>query len=127
MSAEMDDCEYRDCWGVPCGPVTRPVAQVRAPLTGNIDQSTDNSTNKPLPWVALACLFGGLGFGGLIIMALLMPQYVRSEVRASNAELRADMAQQFAMLTAETGVAKYEASLAKTIAQRLDEQSKLKR
>ena len=64
----MEDCEYRSQWGTPdltSSPVTRPRVTVRneggAPSNTRIDAPTnvDNSTNKALPWVAIAMLLAG--------------------------------------------------------------------
>lgn len=61
---DMVDCEARDAWGNPVNcPITRPSAIVRsgrAPLTSSITQTTDNSSNKPLPWIAVSMLIAGM-------------------------------------------------------------------
>jgi hypothetical protein len=98
-------------------------------MTGNVNQNTDNSvgkrTNEALPWCVMAAAFGFLGFGGMIAVALLKPW--EAEGRAVRAEVRMEFTNELAALRADMDVAKYESSLAKTIAQRLDEQAKLKR
>ena len=122
-----DDSELGGLWRP--GPITRPRATVRTPINGDINQQTDNSVgkrvNEALPWCVMAAAFGFLGFGGMIAVALLKPW--ETEGRAIRAEVRAEFAERIANQDAYIEVAKYEASLAKTIAQRLDEQSKLKR
>lgn len=69
-----------------------------APLSGTVDQSTDNSvgkrTNDALPWCVLAALFGGLGFGGLVVLCLLVPWRAQGEL--SEAKMRAEFAQAIA-------------------------------
>ncbi len=66
MSAE--DEGFSDMWIVrPQGPVTRPRATVTsgsAPLTSTVDQRVDNSTNKPLPWIAVSMLIAGISIAG---------------------------------------------------------------
>lgn len=130
-SKDMLECELRDAFGNPVSrPIAWPVANVRAPLTGDINQNTDNSTNKPLPWVALGCFAGGMGFVAGIVALLVVfvagPAYIASEVRAARAEMRGEFADRNSKVQAEVDVAKYESSLAKTIAQRLDEKDKLR-
>jgi hypothetical protein len=104
------------------GPSTRPRANLRcepgsaitAPVS--LDQSQDNSSGKrindALPWAVLAALFGGLGFGGLVIMAIMMPQQMRAETRAAGAEIRAEFAQGVARAQALAELARKEASTA---------------
>lgn len=112
MSA--DDAGFTDCWIVPPhGPVTRPRANFNAPHTGPVDQSTDNSVGKndALPWAWTAALFGGLGFGGVIVLCLLKPW--ETSDRAAQAELRAEFAQRIARTEALAELARKEASTAK--------------
>lgn len=103
MSA--DDEGFTDMWIIPpcSGPITRPRATVSAPITGDVNQNTDNSVGKkvngPMPWVALACLFGGLGFGGMVVLCLLKPW--EASDRAAQAELRAEFAQELATVRVE--------------------------
>ena len=99
--------EPRTDQGYPCfdGPTTRPRARIEcAPGSAvggsvNLDQRTDNSTNKPMPWVALASLFGGLGFGGVMVLCVLKPWETAD--RAAQAELRAEFAQDIAAVRVE--------------------------
>jgi hypothetical protein len=86
MNAEADE---RNEFGLP---VARIIGGERSPLTGNIDQSV----NKALPWVAFSWFLSGGAIIGLILMALLMPKIIDSEVAAGTAQARADMAQQAA-------------------------------
>lgn len=114
--ADMLECEKRNEGGYPrVGiPTTRPIAKVRtghAPSTTKIEQNTDNSNNKPLPWVALGCALGGMGFAASLILAVLGPQYVRSESRSAQAELRAEFAQQIADARAEAKMAGTDAAI----------------
>jgi hypothetical protein len=105
-SKDMAECELRNAQGYPRphGPTTRPRATVRsggAPLTSHVDQSVDNSNNKALPWAVLAALFGGLGFGGVVVLCLLRPW--ETSDRASQAELRAEFAQRLAAVEKDAG------------------------
>jgi hypothetical protein len=61
---------------------------------GGVYAPIDASTNRPMPWVALACLCGGLGFGGLIILCILAPWRAQSEL--SEARMRAEFSDRFA-------------------------------
>lgn len=101
MSAE--DEGFTDMWIVPpcSGPSTRPRATLRAPITGDVNQNTDNSVgkNEALPWAVLAALFGGLGFGGVVVLCLLKPW--ESSDRVVKAELLAELAQEIATIRVE--------------------------
>ncbi|HYE70609.1 MAG TPA: hypothetical protein VD932_03700 [Aquabacterium sp.] len=67
----------------------------------NVDQSVGKRVNEALPWAVMAALFGGLAFGGLIIMAIMMPQQMRAETRAAQTEIRAEFAQEIARIDAK--------------------------
>jgi hypothetical protein len=85
-------CQARDAWGNPIqifGPHSR----------GNYSHQDDHSNNKALPWAVLAALFGGLGFGGLVVLCLLKPW--ETSDRAVQAELRAEFGQDIADIRAE--------------------------
>lgn len=127
-SKDMAECEIRNSEGYPRhhGPSTRPRATVRsggAPLTSHVDQSVDNSNNKALPWAVLAALFGGLGFGGLVVLCMLKPWETAD--RAAHAELRAEFAQDIADAKAQAHDAATDAKLWKnkvnTLEARLNE------
>jgi len=104
---DLLECEERDDNGYPRprGPITRPRATIDsggAPLNGtNVDQSVGKRVNEALPWAVMAALFGGLAFGGLIIMAIMMPQQMRAETRAAQTEIRAEFAQEIARIDAK--------------------------
>jgi len=76
---------------------------------GGVWSNVDNSSNKLGVWVALACMFGGLGFGSSLMIAIMVPRYTDRVVQAEVADLKAQL-----------DVAKYEASVAKLVAQRTE-------
>lgn len=118
---DMRDCESRNSDGYPCwsSPSTRPRigltmspgAAIGGPATFN--QPTDNSVGKrindALNW--FAALFGGLAFGGLIILCMVKPW--EAESRAARAEVRQQFAEDLARVTALAELARKEASTAK--------------
>jgi hypothetical protein len=59
----------------------------------------------------MAALFGGFGFGASVIVAIAMPQLMRSETRAASAELRAEFADEIADARAEARAAGTDAAL----------------
>jgi hypothetical protein len=60
----------------------------------------DNSTNKQIndwgPWVTVAGILGGLGFGGVIVGAILLPDLAesRAKAEAAMAQSKAEIARQ---------------------------------
>lgn len=82
-----------------------------SPLNAKI---TDNS-NRPMPWVALGCFAGGMGFvAGIIALLLLFvggPALIQAEGRALKAELRAEFAQDIADAKAQANDAGTDAKL----------------
>lgn len=94
---------------------------------GAVNAHVDNSYNKLGVWVALACICGA--GGGAFGLASFISQrnsdenfraVIQAEGRAVRAEIRADFADQLAKQKAELDVAKYEASIAKNTAQKLE-------
>lgn len=133
---DMRDCEQRDEFGHPHlpwaqapyahGPSTRPKATVDVAPGGAITapvsfrQDTDNSNGKQVnpavPWIiatGVCALSVGLALG----VALMSDGQIRAEGRAIRAEVRMDFAERIAKLEARVGVAEYEASVAKQLAQ----------
>ncbi len=109
----MSDLEQRDQWGNPwqAGPTKRPRA---CPTVGDgavswINQPTDNSNNKALPWAVLAALFGGMGFGGVLVLCVLAPWDAAD--RSLKAEVRAEYAQAVADAQAEARAAGTDAAI----------------
>lgn len=124
MKKEVEPCEYNNL-GIPqiASPTTRPCATVTsgsAPSNTSIDQRTDLSVNKSMPWVALACSFGFLGFGTAIAVALMTRGQIEAEGRAVKAEIRAEFSQSIADVKAEARMAGTDAAIAKNTVQRLD-------
>lgn len=118
--ADMRECEDRNGFGLPAtGWQHRGNGGVYAPI--------DASNNKALPWTVLAALFGGLGFGGVIVLALMSRGQIEAEGRAVRAEVRAEFAQQLAALRSDMDVAKYEASIAKNTVQKLEARQDVRR
>lgn len=118
---DMLDAEDRDAWGFQYrhGPVTRPGRiDVRAPISGEFkpDNSIGKTTNPALPW--LTSIMAGAAFGGMLIFAILKPWETAD--RAAQAESEARMANRMAKVEEGVGVAKYEASIAKNTAQKLE-------
>lgn len=103
MNAPIDmvQCERRTADGYPemSGPITRPRARVEcAPggaITGNtLDQRTDNSVNKALPWIAFSWFLSGGAIIGLIVFAIIATSLIDSRVegRVAKAEALAELA-----------------------------------
>ena len=96
----------RNAWGFPPIEVT---AQERANQTTNVDQSV----NKALPWVAFSWFLSGGAIIGLILLALLLPQYVDSRVAQGVSDSKAAAAQDIANAKADMHLAETNALLAK--------------
>lgn len=96
-NTEVDDLEERNEEGYPIFKTHQPN------FRGNYRQEVDNSRGKndSLPWVSFSWFLSGGAIVGLILMALLMPQIIRSEVAKGVAEAKAEMAQQAADAKAE--------------------------
>ncbi|MGL4296797.1 MAG: hypothetical protein ACRCTG_13880, partial [Aestuariivirga sp.] len=77
-------------------------------------------TNDALPWAWTAALFGGLGFGGLIVLCLLRPW--ETSDRAAQAELRAEFAERFSDVSAEAKQAGDDAAIWKNRVMKLEAQ-----
>ena len=60
----------------------------------DIDQSTGK--NDWGPWVAVACLLGGLAFGGVLVGSIFVPELIESRAKAesSMAQAQATIARQ---------------------------------
>lgn len=124
---DWHESEDRNDGGYPqmSGPRTRPRAQLEmhpgAGIAGpvNFDQRSDQSQNKALPWV-IATGVCALSIGLALGVALMSHGQITSEGRAVRAEVAMDFQKQIADFDARLRVTEYEASLAKTIAQRLD-------
>lgn len=109
--------ETRNEQGYPCfdGPTTRPRARLEcAPGSAiggsvNLDQHTDNSVNKALPWVAIACLLAGMSLG----VSLMSQPIMDAKIERAKAELLADFSQRIARTEALSELARKEASTAK--------------
>jgi len=86
MNAVTDD---RNEYGLPR-------IEVKASDYSAQETHIDHSVNKALPWIAFSWFLSGGAIIGLILMALLMPKIIDSEVAAGTAQARADMAQQAA-------------------------------
>lgn len=112
--SDMDDCELRGDGGYP------PLHGWIYRGTGGVNAPVDNSTNKAMPWVALACSFGFLGFGAAFATALMARGQIEAEGRAVKAEMRAEFAQQLADLKAEARAAGTDAAIARNTAQKLE-------
>lgn len=67
---------------------------------------------KSVPWIAFSWFLSGGAIIGLILMALLMPQIIRSEVGKGVAEAKADMAQQIADVKASVNTARQDSRIA---------------
>lgn len=108
---DMAECELRDQFGNPRlrQPNTRPIARVRggrSPLNSHVDQRTDNSTNKPMPWVALGCTLGGIGFAmgisAMLVVFIGAPAYIDARVKQAEAEMESRFAQRLASVEANS-------------------------
>lgn len=99
---DMVDSQVRNEFGMPlAGWVHRGNGGVYAPVSASV--------NSALNWAA--ALFGGLGFGGLIVLCLIRPW--ETSDRAIRAEIRSDFAQQIEALNSAVSRAKQDASQAK--------------
>lgn len=98
---DMAESEVRDSYGNPlvATPTTRPRATIHAPITGDINQNTttDNSVNKALPWVAIACLLAGMSLG----VSLMSQPITDAKIEKAKAELRAEYAEEIAIIRVE--------------------------
>lgn len=107
----MSDEFSRDPWGFPVhGPITRPATKITtggAPVNAKVDNSTDNSVNKPLPWIVLACILGSMSLMGVIFMPIVIDAKIRG------AQATCDLA----LKTAYTAKDTVDVSLAKAKAQ----------
>lgn len=85
---DMADCQYRNEFGLHAGGSSA----IHAPI--------DNSTNKPLPWIVVACIIGSMALMGVI----LMPMIIDAKVRAGSAkcEAVADLARTDAAVAKDT-------------------------
>lgn len=110
---DMEDCELRDQFGNP------PIASGRDTNHASGASVVMVDSARLLPLVMLSCFLSGGALFAVIMVAWLLPGTIQANIRA-------DLAKDVAMAQADVGVAKYEASLAKTIAQRLDEKDKLR-
>jgi len=72
-----------------------PTKAVELSTTGtghSINSEVDNSKDKKIsnndwgPWVAIASLLGGLAFGGVIVLSLLVPDLMEARAKAEAAE-----------------------------------------
>jgi hypothetical protein len=97
--SDMDETELRNEYGMP------PVADLKgANNRGNIHQAVDNSVNKALPWVAFSWFLSGGSIIGLIIMALLMPRIIESEVAKGVAQSQASSSKEVASARADLSI-----------------------
>lgn len=113
-----DDEDFRSQWGFPVhGPMTRPGAVVHSGSRDSntkIEQNTDNSINKPLPWIALAMLIAGVS----IVMALW------SRTEASKAERETRMLEYYLLELDARVIAAGIKKPDESIAQKLDKERK---
>lgn len=89
-----------------------PAANIHAHERAYQTTTVDQSVNKALPYVSFSWLLSGGALIGLLLMALLMPKIIESEVKAGVADARASMQQQVEQAKADADAGRTDGRLA---------------